>query len=583
MDVARRIQEGLNLQQKGKLVEAAEIYRAVLTADPENVDALNLLSAVFQVLGDQELAQNLAREAIRIDPKFFAPYVNLGNALQASGAHEAAAEAFGQALELQPLDTTAAINLSSALCALHRYTEAEQVARRALDLAPEIAEAHNNLGNALAGRGRNADALEAYNRAIRLRKGFVQARVNRARVRLALGDRETARTELDEILMEVPDNALANALAGDLRMADDDWDGAVSAYLKALERDPANLDARSNLGTALHALGALDEAERVFRDALRLAPEAPDLHWNLSLVLLQKGLYREGWREYEWRWRNPAFTTPWRDFGKPAWEGNDPFGKTILVHAEQGLGDSIQFARYVPLLAGRGATVILECREPLVPIFETLNGAVSVHARDAKLPDFDFHVPMMSLPRLFGTTIGRVPNGVPYLKVPEGAHADPRIRRCAGLKVGFAWAGSPTHRNDANRSCRPEDFEPLFDLHGIDFFSLQKGPAESDLERLAPRANVHALSPEFPEMAAAMAELDLVIGVDTATAHLAGALGRPVWTIMAWPPSYLWPAGRNDTPWYPTMRLFRQEKRRDWPDVVGRIRDALTGLRDGRS
>ena len=581
MDVARRIQEGLKLQQKGKLLEAAEIYRAVLTAEPENVDALNLLSAVFQVLGNQELAINLAREAIRIDPDFFAPHVNLGNALQASGAHEAAAEAFGRALELRPLEAAAAVNLSSALCALHRYIEAEEAARRALDIAPEIAEAHNNLGNALAGRGRNEDALEAYNRAIRLRKGFVQARVNRARVRLALGERDEARVELDAILAETPDNALANALSGDLLMTEDDWEGAIAAYLKSLERDPANLDARANLGAGLHALGALDEAEHVFRDALRLSPEAPDLHWNLALLLLQKGVYREGWREYEWRWRLPAFTEPARDFGKPVWNGADPFGKTLLVHAEQGLGDSIQFARYVPLLVQRGANVIVECRAPLVRVFETLEGVASVHARDTDLPPFDMHVPMMSLPRLFGTTLGRVPDKVPYLGVPDGAVADSRIAESRGLKIGFAWAGSPTQRNDANRSCRPEEFETLFDLEGVSFFSLQKGPGEADFERMAPRANVHALGPEFPEMAAAMRELDLVITVDTAVGHLAGALGRPAWVIMAWPPSYLWPVGRDDSPWYPSMRLFRQKDRRDWPGVFARIRDALIALRDG--
>ncbi len=566
------LQRALDLHRAGRLADAGDIYKRLLQANPDNVDALHLMGAVVLAAGDADTAITLIRRATRLQPDYPAPHVNLGNALQAAGRTAEAAEAFRTALDLAPDLAEAASNLANALNALGRFDEAAEAGRRAVDLAPAMAEAHNNLGNALAGVG-DGDAAEAYRRALALRPDFSDARYNLGRVLAEQGAHEDAFASFTRAVALDPGAAVKHYNLGNAALALDRFEAAAAAFGEAARLDPGMADAHNNLGAALQSLDRLDEAVASLRRALALDEEAADVHWNLALALLQAGDYEAGWREYEWRWRNPDLALGARDFPQPLWDGGDLDGATILIHAEQGYGDTLQFVRYVPLVAGRGGRVVLECPQKLVRLLGGVDGVGAVVARGDPLPEFAVQAPMMSLPAILGTTLDTVPADVPYLdpslgQVPEALQADG-----LGLKVGIAWAGSRTRRQDHLRSVAPERFAPLVAVPGTTVFSLQvTAPAPDGVHELAPDIL------DFADNAAAVAALDLVIAVDTATVHLAGALGRPVWVLLSRPASYLWMSDRDDSPWYPTARLFRQPRPGDWDAVFAAVAEALADL-----
>ncbi|MFQ5765360.1 MAG: tetratricopeptide repeat protein, partial [Rhodospirillales bacterium] len=431
-----------------------------------------------------------------------------------------------------------------------RADDAENSYRRALEINPAHATAYFNLGNVLADQERLEDALEAYRKAVSLDNANAEKHYNYANTALKL----------------------------------DRFEDAVESFRRALEIDDEYLDALCNMGSALQSLGRLDEAIAGYHRALSLAgddDDTTDLHWNLSLALLQNGDYEEGWREYDWRWRTPTFAEFRRDWEKPEWAGEALDGKTVLVHAEQGFGDAIQFCRFAPLVAERGGRVVLESRAPLTRLFGTLEGVAERIDLGAPVPDHDFQVPLMTLPRVFGTTVETVPADVPYLAPPEGAEPDPRIKEAKGLKVGFAWAGSPTRRDNIKRSARLADFEPLFRVEGVTFFSLQVGPFQPELEDLDEGLGVIDLAgglEDFGDTAAAVQALDLVISVDTAVLHVAGALAKPAWGLMSRPTGFFWMDERTDSSWYPTVRLFRQPEVGDWAPVFAGAEKELAAL-----
>ena len=452
---------------------------------------------------------------------------------------------------------------------------------RALALAPRFAEALNNLGNALMARGRTEEAAQNFQASLAIDAGSAEAHFNLGNALMDLGSTEEAAASYGRAVDLDGDDTgklynLGNAL-GALDRAED----AVDCYRSALEADPENTDALNNLAAACKDLGRLDEARECYRRALSFEPDSVDLHWNHSLVLLQSGDFAEGWREYEWRWRTPSFARFLRDFEPPLWEGGDLSGKTILVHAEQGFGDAIQFVRYAPMVAARGGRVVLECRPGLERLFAGTDGVAEVVTLDAPLPPFDVHIPLMSLPRVFATELDTIPAAVPYLSVPADAEAGDEIQGATGLKVGIVWVGSPTRPDNDKRSCEPCHFAPLMGIPGTSFFSLQVGEFADGFRELEGRAV--DLSPglgDFADTAAAVQALDLVISVDTAVLHLAGALARPAWGALSFPTGFLWMGGRDDSPWYPTMRLFRQDAPADWEPVfrrLGRELEALAG------
>ncbi|TAN60829.1 MAG: glycosyltransferase family 41 protein [Magnetospirillum sp.] len=537
------------------------------------------MSVLALAAGDGQTAASLAATAMEQQPEWFLSYINLGNALQSLRRFPEAIDCFQKAVTLNPRSAEAYVNLSGALNLDGKHGEAADMAVQAILISPEMADAHVNFGNALLALDSPGEAVEAYVKATRLEPDNGLAWFNMANAYAEMDVHEAA-VENYHRAIALSDSAvrqfnLANSLSALLR-----FDEAEAAYGRALAHDPGYGDAFINLAAAQRDAGRLDRAEATLRRALERAPDEPDLHWNLALVLLTRGEYAEGWREYEWRWRTPHFARFVREFSSTPWRGEPLDGLSLLVHAEQGFGDALEMCRYVPLLADRGAAVIMECRKGLGRLLRTLDPRITViESGEAPLPACDRHVALMSLPHQFGTTLDTVPATIPYLRVPEGAADFSDVAALAGVKVGVVWSGSATRRDNRSRSVAPHD---LAGLAGCRLFSLQKGDAAALASDLFDHGRMVDLGPrlsDFADTAAAIAVLDLVITADTAVAHLAGALGKPVWIVLANPTSaFLWMAGRSDSPWYPSARLFRQARPGDWSGVVTELGQALASF-----
>ncbi|MGZ8401427.1 MAG: tetratricopeptide repeat protein, partial [Methyloceanibacter sp.] len=470
--------EAVRQHQAGQLDAAAAGYARILAIDPGHAEALHLSGLIAHQRGDNARAVELIGKAIRRNPRIAAYHNHLG----------------------------------SALLAMDRVAEATASLRRALALDPGHADAHNNLGNVMMREGRPAEAEGCYLRAIAARPGYA-----------------------------VGWNNLGGALRAQGRL-----DAAAAAYREALTCAPQYVGALGNLGRVLHEQGRYEEALAHYDRALAIDPGHAESHANRATLLLLLGRFKDGWAEYEWRWRVKGFSGPRRDFGKPLWDGSDLAGRTLLIHAEQGQGSAIQFVRYVPLvaarggplLATRGGRVVLECQRPLARLFQSLVAGISgaLTIKGEALPSFDVQAPLMSLPHIFGTDAATIPANVPYLA------ADPALSRQWGERlaawprprVGLVWAGNPRRENDANRSMPAAAFAPLLEKQGLEkqniaLFSLQVGTTQADKAWLS-QTPIHDLAPgltDFADTAAVLGHLDLVMSVDTAVAHLAGALGRP--------------------------------------------------------
>jgi tetratricopeptide (TPR) repeat protein len=356
-----------------------------------------------------------------------------------------------------------------------------------------------------------------------------------------------------------------------------EFEQAASAYRRALELNSRDADSWNNLGKTFKELNRLDEAIAAYDRALDFRPDLAVAHCNRAIALLASGRLEEGLREYEWRWR---LFTP-RGYTKPLWDGAALPGGTLFIHAEQGLGDAIQFVRFVALARAKAARVILECHAPLKGLFEYSRCADAYVVVGETPPPFDCYLPLMSLPRVFGTALGLVSPQIPYLQAPPFEGEFPAVAPGL-LKVGVAWAGNPGHENDSARSLRLEELALLFQIPGITFFNLQMPVPPHDEVFLRSGNKLMDAGLErndFRRTAAAIAQMDLLISADTAVAHLAGALGKPVWTFLQHSPDWRWLLNRGDTPWHPTMRLFRQPKRGDWQSPVRRVADELNVLR----
>jgi tetratricopeptide (TPR) repeat protein len=580
MDLQAELQAGMDHHAAGRAGEAARCYRRVLEHDSANPDALHLMSVLVLGTGDPAFAADLARQAIAAQSDWFAPYVSLGNACQAAGRLDEAVACFQKAITLNPQCAEAYSNMANALVALGRHEDAANAAVNAIVIDGTLPEAHNNFGNALLAMGSPFEAIESYHKAIALRPDYSEAWYNLANARVAAGDHAEAVRIYGRAIELEPSAAkfynLGNALVASGRLGE-----AVQAFRDALAADSGFIAAGINLSSVYKDQEQLDDAEQVLRSFLPLAPDEPDLHWNLALVLLQAGKFAEGWAEYEWRWKMPTFVPFVRDFARPEWQGEDLADRSLLIHAEQGFGDAIEFARFIPALADRGAKVVFECRKGLVRLFQTLDPRIAVVPLGEPLPVTDLHLPMMSLVHRLGLEAAAVTPARPYLSVPAGAADFSDVAAAGGMKIGIVWAGGESRRDNRARSCRATDFSPLLAVKGCRFYGLQVGPQAGQgadlgqaLTDLSPRLN------DFADTAAAIAALDLVISVDTGVVHLAGALGKPVWVLLSRPSNgFLWMLDRDDSPWYPTARLFRQAVGGDWAALLGRVAAELAKLK----
>ncbi|MFO1361145.1 MAG: tetratricopeptide repeat protein [Burkholderiales bacterium] len=468
-------------------------------------------------------------------------------------------------------------------CERAAWREAIECFRAALSLRPDHAEAHCNLGTALQECGALDDAVRCFRTALGLRPDYYEAHYNLGNALKERGDLDAAADEYRAALRLQPDFPPAHNNLGTVLQQRGELDGAERAFAAALRLDPGFEKAHNGLGLVRFERGHVGEAIERYRHALRLAPDFAEAHLNLALALLLSGRLQEGWGEYEWRWRSRALGLERRHRDAPRWRGEPLAGRSILLHYEQGLGDTIQFARLAHAVAALGARVMLEVQAPLHALLRRALAPLEVLRAGDPLPTFDYQCPLLSVPGALGIALDDVPAAVPYLAADEALRLRwrERIGGAQGLRVGIAWAGSATHRYDRNRSVPFALLAPLLGVPGVRGYSLQKGAAARAAGETRGGDALIDWTDElasFDDTAALVACLDLVVTVDTAVAHLAGALGKPVWLLTPFAPDWRWLLERADSPWYPTMRLFRQRAPRDWGGVVGDVRAELARL-----
>jgi tetratricopeptide (TPR) repeat protein len=576
---------GQACQGQGKLTDAAASYEQLIRVQPQSADGHFLLGSVCTAQGKRDQALDHYRQALQIQPGHAEALNAVGVALAQQRRLDEAVSHLRAACLSRPDFAPAHYNLGVALAEQGKPEEARTFLEQALRLRPDYAQAHYGLGNVLASQGQRDPAIACLREALRLAPGYGEAYNNLGLNLVQAGRPAEAVPLLEQAVRLRPKAAEAHNNLG-LALADlGRFAQAKAAYREALGLRPDYTDAVCNLASACKEQGRLEEALAGYQIALWQQPNLPSTHWNRALALLQMGAFEEGWAEYEWRWRRKGHGP--RRLPQPAWDGSDLAGKRLLIYCEQGLGDVLQFIRYAALVKKAGAEVVVECADFLMPLLGRCAGIDQLVAEGTPLPAFDVHAALLSLPHLLGTTLASVPAEVPYL------FADPeRVERwreelagLEGFKIGIAWQGNRQHPWDRHRSFALACFEGLARLEGVRLVSLQKGAGAEQVGQLRGRFPVLELPTEedaaraaFMDTAAVMQHLDLVISADTAIAHLAGGLGVPVWVALSAITDWRWLRGRDDSPWYPSMRLFRQKTLGDWEGVFDRLAAELNRL-----
>ena len=566
----------------GKNVEALANYDRALVLQPRHAEALSNRGNTLKALKRFDEALDSFDRALAAQPDYPAALSNRGAVLFEMARYDEALATYNRSLAIRPDQVVALYNRGGALQKLGRFEEALSSYDRALAISPELVEAHVNRGNTLIALHRHDDALANFDRALALRPDLVEALTNRGNALNGLKRYEDALASYDRAIASQPAYAAAHYNRGTTLHEMKRYDEALVSYDRAIALQADYPEAFSNRGATLWELKRHDEALASYDRAIALQPTFPEAHWNAASLRLLTGDFECGWEEYEWRWKYKTMALAKRNFAQPQWNGEPIEGKTILLHSEQGLGDAIQFSRYVPLVAGRGARVILEVDRRLRELMSSLDGVAQVLSTGDALPEFDVHCPLLSLPRAFRTSLATVPSRTPYFIAPPERLEKwaTRLGPKRGLRVGLIWSGNPAHHRDHARSIDLSALAPLLDVPAT-FFSLQKDVRTADAAVLAGRSDVVQIADEladFSDTAAVMAQLDLIISVDTSTVHLAGALGRPVWILLPYLPDWRWLLDRDTSPWYPTARLFRQDETRRWNSVIPRVRAALSEM-----
>jgi tetratricopeptide (TPR) repeat protein len=585
---ARLMQWAVQCHTAGRLDEAEAIYRQILSRHPNDPDALHLLGIVAGQRGNAAMAVELISRAIAVRPS--AAYFNsLGECYRRMGQPDRAAINFRRSLELDPLSVDALNKLGGVEKEMGDSASAIARFRQSVELKPEFADSYTRLGQALRESGHLEQAIVAFKEAARLQPDRAEAQSNLG-VCLMESDRlDEAISTLRKAISLKPEFAGVHANLANALIKVGRFDEAIRANQRAVELNPSDSELHNNLGVSLAHNHCLDDAIAAYQIALQLKPENAQAHVNLAVALLLKGDLKQGFVEYEWRWKIPRRDIfPIRS-ASPNWNGDDVRGRTILLLFEQGFGDSIQFIRYAPHLAERGANIIVTCPTELAHLFQAVEGVKKVVSAENEVPPHDLQCPLASLPRLFGTTLESIPNRIPYLR-PDPARSakwKEKLRsQINAIRVGLAWAGRKDQTNDLARSMHLKQFAPLAKLRQVTFVSLQKGyaaaqsvhaPVGMDLLDFTEGIN------DFADTAARIDNLDLVISVDTATAHLAAAMGKPVWLLLSFSADWRWLLNKNDSPWYPTMRLFRQKRFGDWDEVITRVAQALGAMASERT
>ena len=613
---------GLALTELNRLDRAANAFQEALGLRPEDPKALFHLAVALERDGRSAQAEDAYRRTLARQPGFAAAYTNLASLLMGLDRPEPALPHFKTAVALDPANARGLTHLGACLVRCGRAADGVVAHRRAIVLDDGVADAHFFLGLALKATARLDDADAAHRAALVLDPAFAPAFVERGAIQLADDHGYVAERLALRALTGTPQSADAWQLLASARLAQGDPAGGLAACRNALVAAPAHAEAQStlelafyrqgrfasavlaarralvlrpalasehnNLGVVLQAAGRTAEAIEAFREALALCALHPPAWYNLATALLAQGRFAEGWAAYEWRWKGAIKGLTARSFPQPAWQGEPLQGKTLLVTAEQGLGDTLQFSRYLSLLARRGGRILFECPVPLLRLLATLpdQDRITLIPQGQPLPPFDLHMPLLGAPLRLETTLASIPAAIPYVAASPADRlrfaerlADVRVPR-----IGLVWAGAP-HLNDPatiavdrRRSLSLARLGPLLEMTGLRFVSLQTGVAALEQEQL-PRdlrpLDLMDQVTDFADTAGLVANLDLVISVDTAVAHLAGAMGKPVWILSRFDGCWRWLEGRSDSPWYPSVRLFRQPAPGDWASVIEDVRGEL--------
>jgi tetratricopeptide (TPR) repeat protein len=533
---------GKSLQALGRHQEAAGAFARAIALEPRNVDYLNDRGVALMQIGALDDSLRDFDAALAVAPGFFGAWLNKGLALKKRGDAAAALAALDHSIALNPSYALAHSNRAAVLLDMREYTQALEAAQRAIALAPDFAEAWNNQGLAQLELGEASAALASFEQSARLD----------------------------------PHNAAAVYNAAGVHSQKGNYVEALAAYRQCVLVAPAHVAALNDLGLAEAAVGDHAAALATYDRALRIAPEFADAQFNKSLTCLLLGNLAEGWRLFEARKRkkNPV---GFQDFGLPLWSGaQDVSGRRILLHWEQGFGDTLQFIRYAPLVRAKGAAVALMVQSELAPLIRRVMPDMDVV--DEVPPDAQLQCPLLSLPRAFGTVLQTIPPA-PQWQADETRRDSWRARLGAAHKprIGFAWRGNAAHGNDRNRSLGFVDMLPIID-ETADWIGIQKAMPEADSQAVASTPRIRVFDAEitdFEDTAALIAEMDLIISVDTSLAHMAGSMGRDCWVMLPFNPDWRWLLDREDSPWYPTLRLFRQKRPGDWAGVLEDIRAAL--------
>lgn len=581
----QEIMQAVKANDIPKMKEGKATCSRLLAKNSKDIISLRLISAIEQQLGNYEAAEKWLKKALALQPN---------------------------SVELQ-------YRYAQALMSQNQLAEASIAFSRTIALKPDYVDAHYNLGLVFERQGEDAQALKSYLLALELRPdhpkilnkvGMIQNRQGNLSAAAEFFERASAANPENSALMnnlgvvyancgkfDLAESCYRRALAlrpnypealnnwGKLAHYQGDFSASIAYCRQALRSRPQFPEALNILGSSLQAMGYLPEAIDAYEKAIALKSDNPGYHTNLALALLTAGHWAEGWEKYEWRLKTHQLEPEWKNIAAPRWQGQIVKERVTLIKAEQGLGDTLQFCRYIPLVLAQGAQILLEVQSPLVRLMEPLLGTDRVFAQGQPLPPYDDYCPIMSLPHLLKTRSDNIPASIPYLfpRQADLSHWEKLLPPTPGLlKVGLVWAGNSRAQSpglvatDRRRSIAPEMFSPLMDIRGVQYYSLQK---------IGPSAPAHwnlidfmADCRDFADTAALIAHLDLVISVDTAVAHLAGALGKPVWLLNRFDTCWRWQLGHEDSPWYPTLRLFRQQQPGNWRDVIIRIKRELTPI-----
>jgi len=551
-NIIKVLRKALALHKEGKLDEAKFLYQEILRLDSRHFDSIQLLGAIATQKKQWANAQALYKKALSINPFSAAVFYNQGIVLNELQLFDESLLSYEKAIDLKPDHAEAYCNRGNVLLELNRLNEALKSYEKAIEINKDFAQAYSNKGSVLQKLNLLQDALSSYDNAIKLKSEFAEAFYNRG-----------------------------NVLHG-LKLLEE----AISNYDKSIEIKNDYYEAFYNRGLVLYELMRLDEAEVSFAKAIEYKPDHADAHWNNSLIHLLRGDFEKGFNDFEWRWRIESarnFSSK-SLYSQPTWLGKDSlFNKTILLWSEQGLGDTLQFCRYAKLVSKLGAKVILEVQEPLFKILQNLEGVDQLVVKGSELPHFDYQCPLMSLPLAFQSNLATIPDSIPYIfpNLDIVNYWKIKLSNSNKLKVGLVWSGGyrpnqPELRAVNDRRNIPFHFFNILKDLNIDFFSLQKGdPAESEFKALL-NSSLNELNiidhtdelKDFTDTAGLIQNLDLVISVDTSTAHLAAAIGKPVWILNRHDICWRWLLDRSDSPWYPNVRLFRQQDRGDWNNVL---------------